>query len=196
MTSRTGCPSPVLDGLTGRPAGQRYSTPVCPISLEGTSSSTPDEFCGPSRQGHSRDPRLPRHRHQRASGMPRQTRPRHTSLDSPTPAASHAQSSHAARKSLTRPPDNQCAITRNPGLARLETQPLLNHARQHRWRVQPTAPCTYSILTRTNKGSNRDAPHRERLSQTAPATHKTRPNGPGLTCEFDGGRCWVRTNVG
>jgi hypothetical protein len=31
------------------------------------------------------------------------------------PAASHAQSSRAARKSLTRPPDNQCAITRNPG---------------------------------------------------------------------------------
>jgi hypothetical protein len=23
-----------------------------------------------------------------------------------------------------------------------------------------------------------------------------RPTGPGLTCEFDGGRCWVRTNVG
>jgi len=35
-------------------------------------------------------------------------------------------------KSLTRPPDSQCVITRNPGLARLETQPLLNHARQHR----------------------------------------------------------------
>jgi hypothetical protein len=32
--------------------------------------------------------------------------------------------------------------------------------------------------------------------QTAPATHKTRPTGPGLTCVFAGGRCWVRTNVG
>jgi hypothetical protein len=73
---------------------------------------------------------------------------------------------------------------------------LLNHARQHRWRAQPTAPCTYSILTSTNKDRTRHVPHRERLLQTAPATHETRPNGPGLTCEFDGGRCWVRTNVG
>jgi hypothetical protein len=91
------------------------------------------------------------------------------------PAASHAQSSRAARKSLTRPPDNQCAITRNPGLARLETQPLLNHARQHRWRVQPTVPCTYSILTCTNKGGNRDA--HTRNGYPRPLPQRTRP-GP------------------
>jgi hypothetical protein len=34
------------------------------------------------------------------------------------------------------------------------------------------------------------------VSQTAPPAHETRPYGLGLTCEFGGGRCWVRTNVG
>ena len=72
--------------------------------------------------------------------------------------------------------------------------------------AQPRAPATLasaanrSLLLQhpdqPNQDRNRDAPDRERLSRTAPATHETRPNGPGLTCEFDGGRCWVRTNVG
>jgi len=99
-------------------------------------------------------------------------------------------------KSQARPPDSQCVIIRNPGLARLETQPLLNHARQHRWRAQPIAPCACSILISTNNDRNRDVPAQGAVSQTAPATHKTRPDGPGLTCEFRSGRCWVRTNVG
>ena len=123
--------------------------------------------------------------------------PRYTSLGFLTPAASSTPRVRLRPgKSLTRPSDTQCVITRDLGLVRLETQPLLNHARQHRWRAQPTAPCAYSILTSTNKDGNRDVPHKERLLQTAPATHETRPTGPGLTCEFDGGRCWVRTNVG
>ena len=113
-----------------------------------------------------------------------------------TPPHPHAQSPNAAPK-ITDPPGRwPMRHYPEPGLARLETQPLLNHARQHRWRAQPTAPCAYSILTSTNKDRQRGVPRRERLPQTAPATHETRPIGPGLTCEFDGGRCWVRTNVG
>jgi len=81
-------------------------------------------------------------------------------------------------------------------LARVVEQRLSFKGRKTAFRAQPTAPCAYSILARTNEDRNREVPHRERLSQTAPSTHKTRPNGPGLTCEFDGGRCWVRTNVG
>ena len=119
------------------------------------------------------------------AASPAKRAPRYTSLGFPDSATSTTRrSSCAARKSLTGLADNQCAITRNPGLARLETQPLLNHARQHRWRAQPTAPCTYSILISPNKDRNRGVPRRERLFQTAPTTDETRPHGPGLTCEL------------
>jgi hypothetical protein len=108
--------------------------------LDGASSSTPDEFCCPSRQRHCRDARLPRHRHQRALRIPRQTRPRYTSLGFPD---SRRIPTRPVRVLLGKiadpPPDNQCVITRNP-VSRLGTQPLLNHARQHRWQAHPTAP--------------------------------------------------------
>ena len=116
--------------------------------------------------------------------------------DSPTPAASLIHPVRAQPgKPLTHSLDNHCAIVRNPDLAPRGP----NHCSTMRDSGAPNAAghsSTQSTLTSPNKDRNRDVPHRERLRQTAPATHETRPTGPGLTCEFDGGRCWVRTNVG
>ena len=183
-------------GLPGTPCSSPPRSP-----LEGTSSSTPDEFCGPF-------PARPPPRSTTTTTLPSACSPHPSpnappdtpASDSSTPAASSTRRVRVQPgKSLTRPPDSQCVITRNPGLVRLETQPLLNHARQHRWRAQPTAPCAYSILTSTNKDRQ---PRRPAQGAVTPNRSRTRirpgsgTSAPGLTCEFDGGRCWVRTNVG
>jgi hypothetical protein len=94
-----------------------------------------------------------------------------------TPAASPARRVRVQPgKSLARPRDNQCAITANPGLARLGIQPLLNHARQHRWPAQPPASCAYSILTSTNKAATETS--RTGNGYPRPLPQGTRPGPP------------------
>jgi Helicase conserved C-terminal domain len=61
------------------------------------------------------------------------------------------------------------------------------HATARR-RPRPTAPPVNSVLTSPNQDQHGSVPHGQRLSQTAPSTHETRPTGPGLTCSFACGR--------
>ena len=95
-------------------------------------------------------------------------------------------------KSLTHSLDTNAPLPGTPGLAPLEP----NHCSTTRDSNAPSA-ANHSPRPQhpdqPDKDLNRDVSRRERLQQTAPATHETRPTGPGLTCEFDSGRCWVRT---
>jgi hypothetical protein len=114
--------------------------------------------------------------------------------DSDFLALSHSRthSSNAAGE-ITNPGSDSHALLRgNPG----HTSHELNHRSTTRVCTPATAPRTCRTLTCPNHHRRRRAPHGERLSQTAPSSHETRPAGLGLTCGFTGGRCWVRTNVG
>jgi hypothetical protein len=110
------------------------------------------------------------------------------------PAAAHPVRAQPGI-SLTCPPDNQCVISRNRVTRALNSTTAQPRATA-RPRAQLTAPHAHITLTCPNEERRGDILREERLPQTAPATHETRPTGPGLTCEFAGGRCWVRTNVG
>jgi len=122
----------------------------------------------------------------------------YTSLGFPTPPAASPHTQFAAQpgKSLTHSLDNQCAIARKSRLAPLEPNHCSTTRDSHAPRNRQPLPAL-TASDRPNKERNRDVPHRERvIPDPLPQRIETRPNGPGLTCEFDGGRCWVRTNVG
>jgi hypothetical protein len=73
---------------------------------------------------------------------------------------------------------NHCSTTRDSKAASAANRSL-----------RPTA----SDLAKQGQESRRPAQGAVIPDRSA---HETWPNGPGLTCEFDGGRCWVRTNRG
>jgi hypothetical protein len=175
--------SPLLAVATGSCIGEGFTAPPwTPCSspprspLAGASSSTPDGFCG----------LFP------ATPLPRCTTTNDTATsvsaaslakrvpdtpvsDSPTPAASLTRPFRVLLgKSLSRRPITNALL---PGtrVSRLGTQPLLNHARQERWRELPTAPYAYSILTSPNKDRNRDVRDGERLPKPLPERMRPGP---------------------
>jgi hypothetical protein len=177
------------------PALDTCSSPRRSLS-KGAWSSTPGGSCVPT-------PAKPLPKSTTTTTPPRACSP-HRWLNAPpdTPASDSPTPPHPSNAEFARSTGNYWLArlitdaplpgtrSRAPG-----TQPLLNHARQQR----PSAASHFPRSQHPDQ-PEQDATETSHIGSgyRKPLPRRTRPGptGPGLSCSFACGRCWVRTNVG